>query len=363
MLRRHTGTKSKREHTNSCTPCQTLRPEIGCADLCCRQYLVVLSQEDLDDGLKPLPPFVDVLLKREDGTCHYFEEATGNCGAWANRPLVCRTYDCRDDGRAKERMGLKHPPGTRFDFSHPQRCAQCDRPLQLCMGVASQLAGACVCLDCGQPYSVRFDYRDKHFGLEPLTGVSAIERRRNLLVTLLHREQHSEAYAVLQAWCSEQPKDLGLQRQRALTLADLGRLDEARRRLEPLAEGQPDVQLDLAWLDTKQGRDDAAKARIETVVPKLSGGPLQRAHLQLGSIARRADRIEEAARCFQRAILIDRKNELHNHGLKEYLLELMHGSPEVRARVERGLLDSPELAAVRQPAGNGSAASRAFVSS
>ena len=28
---------------------QSLKPEIGCNDMCCRQFLVVLAQEDLDD--------------------------------------------------------------------------------------------------------------------------------------------------------------------------------------------------------------------------------------------------------------------------------------------------------------------------
>src|SRR3954466_13694270 len=104
MLRRHSGFKPKRDHSNSCTPCLTLKPEIGCNDLCCRQFLVVLAQEDLDDGLLTQAPFVDVLKKQPNGSCHYFEERTGNCGAWADRPLVCRTYDCRDDVRAQLRL-------------------------------------------------------------------------------------------------------------------------------------------------------------------------------------------------------------------------------------------------------------------
>ncbi len=339
MLRRTSGFKPKRDHSNSCTPCLTLKPEIGCNDMCCRQFLVVLAQEDLDDGLLTLAPFVDVLKKAPAGNCHYFDEATGNCGAWADRPLVCRTYDCRDDIREKLLLKVKHPPATVFDSAYPSRCTHCDRPLRLCLGVKRQCGGNPVCIDCGQPFALKFNYPDKVFRIESIAGVAPLTRRTHVLACLTYREQWAEANAVLDAWCAEAPKNAALQRERALVLAELGKNADARRRLVALRPDDVSVELDLAWLDTREKNDAAARQRIEGVLEELGPGDRLRAQLQLGSIARRAGRVEEAARHFQRAILLDRVEAPYDHGIKEYLLELMHGSEETRARVERGLLN------------------------
>jgi tetratricopeptide (TPR) repeat protein len=252
--------------------------------------------------------------------------------------LVCRTYDCRDDVREKLMVKVKHPPDTVFDSRYPDRCTHCDRPLRLCMGVKRQCGGFPVCIDCGQPYDLKFNYPDRVFRIEPVAGVPAPTRRRNLLNCLSYREQWAEANAVLDAWCAESPRDAALERERALVLAELGKLADARRRLQALRHAEPSVELDLAWLDTREQNDGAAQRRIESVLEELAPGDRLRAQLQLGAIARRAGRIEEAARCFQRAILIDRVQPPYDHGIKEYLLELMHGSEETRARVERGLL-------------------------
>ena len=338
MLRRYLGFKPKQDHSNSCTPCQTLKPEIKCHDMCCRHYLVILAQEDLDDGLLTMAPFIDVIRKKASGACHYFDEANGNCGVWAKRPLVCRTYDCRDDKRAPARMGIKHPVGTAFTEEFPQRCTHCNRLLRLSAGVSHLSGGQAVCIDCGPPYGMDFDYRGRSFRIHPIGWVDPLVRRRYLLACLTYREQFAEAHALLDAWCAESPKSADLLRERALVLADLGRLDDCRRRLEPLREGNVSIELDLAWLDTKRGQDAAAKQRIDSVFAKLPAEELLRANLQLGGIARRANNLEEAARRFQKAILLDRTNPMSNHGLKEYLLELMHGSEESRERVDRGLL-------------------------
>ena len=338
MLRRNLGFKPKRDHTNSCTPCLTLKPQIGCKDLCCRQFLVVLAQEDLDDGLLTLAPFVDVLAKLPSGTCRYFDEPTGNCRVWANRPLVCRTYDCRDDAREKQLRKVKHPADAVFEAGHPPRCTHCDRPLRLCLGIKKECDGNPVCIDCGQPYLLRFNYPDRVFRVDAISGVAALARRRYLLNCLSYREQWAEANAVLEAWCVESPRDPALQHERAMVLAELGREPEARRRLLELRPGNPSVELDLAWLDARAGNDLAAQARVESVLGELEGTALLRAHLQLGTIARRADRVEDAVRNFQKAILIDRVQPPYNLELKEYVLELIHGSDEGRARVERALL-------------------------
>jgi Fe-S-cluster containining protein len=34
-----------------------------------------------------------------DGYCHHLERQTTCCGIYAQRPIVCRAYDCRNDKR------------------------------------------------------------------------------------------------------------------------------------------------------------------------------------------------------------------------------------------------------------------------
>ncbi len=81
-------------------------PDIDCAALmplckarCCT-LTVFCSTQDLDervvhwDYAKPYQ-----LRKRDDGYCAHSEPATFRCTIYAQRPAICRTYDCRDDRR------------------------------------------------------------------------------------------------------------------------------------------------------------------------------------------------------------------------------------------------------------------------
>lgn len=80
-------------------------PQIDCAarlPLCkgrCCSFTFPLSVQDLDERVVRWnygAPYK--IAQREDGYCVH-NEANGGCGVYANRPGVCRTYDCRRDRR------------------------------------------------------------------------------------------------------------------------------------------------------------------------------------------------------------------------------------------------------------------------
>ena len=91
-------------------------PPIDCASLihlckarCCR-LTVALDFQDLDDGLRweYARPYV-LQRRREDGYCVYSQPGTYRCDAYAKRPAICRTYDCREDKRVWEDFAAKKP--------------------------------------------------------------------------------------------------------------------------------------------------------------------------------------------------------------------------------------------------------------
>ena len=94
MLRRYATDRPKRALHGANTPCAELKQHVSCNDLCCRNFLVTLAQEDVDEGLERLEPFVDVLLRHERGHCHYLDEQTTRCTIHAQRPMPCRAFDC-----------------------------------------------------------------------------------------------------------------------------------------------------------------------------------------------------------------------------------------------------------------------------
>jgi hypothetical protein len=68
---------------------------MGCQSFCCR----LLVRLEPDERVRPADGstakgFVD---KTPDGRCVHFEPGTGACAGWAERPRVCRHYDCNDD--------------------------------------------------------------------------------------------------------------------------------------------------------------------------------------------------------------------------------------------------------------------------
>ncbi len=79
-------------------PCLELMPI--CKARCCRLRFA-LSSIDLDEGIirwdygKPY----QIRQRASDGYCTHNDVDTGHCTVHANRPRICRTYDCKDDKR------------------------------------------------------------------------------------------------------------------------------------------------------------------------------------------------------------------------------------------------------------------------
>jgi Fe-S-cluster containining protein len=68
-----------------------------CRARCCTLRFA-LSRQDLDEGVvrwDPARPYA--IAQREDRTCVHLH--AGRCEVYAQRPAVCRSYDCRGDGR------------------------------------------------------------------------------------------------------------------------------------------------------------------------------------------------------------------------------------------------------------------------
>lgn len=69
-----------------------------CKGRCCK-LTFPLSFQDLDEGIVKWEYRKPYIIKhREDGYCVHNTEQRG-CGVYANRPAVCRSYDCRTDKR------------------------------------------------------------------------------------------------------------------------------------------------------------------------------------------------------------------------------------------------------------------------
>lgn len=332
MLRRYMGDKPKREYTNSCTPCMTLKQEMVCNTLCCRQFLVMMAQEDLDEGLRPQPPFLDVLAKAPSGDCAYLDPETTACRAWDKRPLVCRTYDCRDD--LLRAMAVRHhvnPPEARFVSDAPRSCEGCGSELRLVMGCAAACDGHAVCVSCGAGYSVSFVYAERRFDILYAGDLGPRKRREYLFQSSVYRARWDEALSALDALLAETPEREDLRLERAVVLAELGRRDEARLILE--AVSFPEAQLELAWLDRLEGRLEDARCRLEAVLPRLAEGSEVRAMVQLGKVTRQQGDFPNAALWFVKGISLEQQRLRPNSGLKEFVLEMARGSEPERAAV------------------------------
>lgn len=72
-----------------------------CRMVCCKLWFA-LSVQDLTEGIVRWNYGMPYSIAQgEDGFCVHLEHGRG-CGIYANRPLVCRSYDCRNDGRIWE---------------------------------------------------------------------------------------------------------------------------------------------------------------------------------------------------------------------------------------------------------------------
>jgi Fe-S-cluster containining protein len=79
-----------------------------CKGSCCRLSFA-LSTQDLNEGVvrwNYTEPYV--IAKKEDGYCHHCDE-NKQCTIYNQRPIICRTYDCRNDARIWEDFENKIP--------------------------------------------------------------------------------------------------------------------------------------------------------------------------------------------------------------------------------------------------------------
>jgi Fe-S-cluster containining protein len=71
-----------------------------CKGRCCKLWFA-LSVQDIEERIvrwNYAEPYA--IARGEDGRCvHQERGGSYRCGVWENRPLICRTYTCRDDKR------------------------------------------------------------------------------------------------------------------------------------------------------------------------------------------------------------------------------------------------------------------------
>ncbi|HXF38236.1 MAG TPA: YkgJ family cysteine cluster protein [Blastocatellia bacterium] len=73
-----------------------------CKAACCRLRFP-LSRQDIEEGVvrwNLAHPYL--IARRADGYCNHVDEATSQCTVYEQRPLPCRSYDCRNDERIWE---------------------------------------------------------------------------------------------------------------------------------------------------------------------------------------------------------------------------------------------------------------------
>lgn len=88
------GRKGEDDLIIDCVACHQV-----CRGMCCTLWFE-LSVQDLDEGIvrwNYMNPYG--IAQDQDGYCVHFDRATYMCGIYDNRPVICRTYDCREDKR------------------------------------------------------------------------------------------------------------------------------------------------------------------------------------------------------------------------------------------------------------------------
>jgi Fe-S-cluster containining protein len=70
-----------------------------CRGACCRLSFA-LTVQDLEEGAVKWELGRPYMVRRDaDGYCHHLEREHKRCGIYDQRPIVCRSYDCRKDKR------------------------------------------------------------------------------------------------------------------------------------------------------------------------------------------------------------------------------------------------------------------------
>lgn len=70
-----------------------------CKGVCCKLWFA-LSVQDLQEKIvKWNYSYPYGIAQGQDGYCIHFDHSSYKCTIYENRPLICRTYDCRGDKR------------------------------------------------------------------------------------------------------------------------------------------------------------------------------------------------------------------------------------------------------------------------
>jgi hypothetical protein len=103
---------------NANVDCEAGR-RLGCQTYCCR-LLVRLDPDEREPTARGQVPkgFVD---KDIDGYCVNFDRATQLCRIWAQRPRVCREYDCNSDSLLQ--VAMRHEFGNIVQLVKAASCA------------------------------------------------------------------------------------------------------------------------------------------------------------------------------------------------------------------------------------------------
>lgn len=323
-LRPRHSFKSKTEFHNACATCPTVQRETRCALACCRMFLITLSQEDLDAGLAPLPPFVDVLNKRPDGSCASLDEETQLCTNWETRPLECRTYDCREDKRGitanlnvqTEAFVLWPAPGD------VTACPDCDEPLRLLGGCKSACDDHALCATCFAPFHFTFDYRGAAFRITPALDVSDDKREAYALAALVYLERFDAVIAAV----DERRKRRRLKdeefRANATAHVERSQFDAAHQALDALEERGQDVVLDRVVVHLRSGNFAAATALLDDNLDTLAFDASAIGHYYAGRAARLGQDRPKAAQEFLLGLLAAQASGASLTIFKEQLFEM-----------------------------------------
>ena len=90
-------------------------PDIPCSEnlplcraACCRMVFY-LTRQDLDEGAVRWEYAQPYRIRQTEGTCVHFDRSCPGCSIYAQRPAVCRSYDCRTDKRVWEDYDKRIP--------------------------------------------------------------------------------------------------------------------------------------------------------------------------------------------------------------------------------------------------------------
>lgn len=339
QLRRWHSFKPKAAFHNACASCATVQEQTHCALACCRMFLITLSQEDLDAGLSPLPPFADVLDKRPDGSCASLDEDTQLCRNWETRPLECRTYDCREDKRGVtgnlEVQTEEFVKWPRHD--DVTSCPDCQEPLKLLGGCKSACDGHALCSTCFAPFRFTFDYRAAQFHIAPASEVSGDKREAYALAALLYLERYD---AVVVATNERRARRALLDeelRAEATACIEQSRFDAAHLALDALEARGQNVVLDRAVALIRANDFAAAAALIDDNRGKLSFDASPIAHYYAGRAARLRGQPSVAAQEFFLGLLAAQTSGASLTVFKEQLFEME--AEEGDAGPARAILD------------------------